>query len=74
MRYMELDGVRYGIPCCESCPFFNDGAGYEYTHRCQHPQWPRDSHPCMEIGEFEAGRRCDRSCPLKGNDEEAMLG
>ena len=65
MRYMELDGVRYEVACCEKCPFFNDGAGYEYLHFCQHPKSPYEACLCMEIPEAETHLRCDRNCPLR---------
>ena len=65
MRFMNLDGVRYEVPCCDKCPFFNDGAGYEYAHFCQHPQSPHKTPWDMEIPESETHLRCDLNCPLK---------
>lgn len=63
MRFTEIDGLRYAVRCCDDCPFFNDGAGFEYMPTCQHPAWDRKEY--MTIGEFTTHEMCDKLCPLR---------
>lgn len=62
MRYTEIDGLRYAVRGCDDCPFFNNGAGFEYLHTCQHPAWDRKKY--MTISEFKTHEMCDKLCPL----------
>ena len=62
MRFTEIDGLWYAVRCCDDCPFFNDGAGFEYLHTCQHPAWDRKEH--MTISEFKTNEMYDELCPL----------
>lgn len=66
-RFVEIDGTRFVINCCEECPFFNDGAGYEYAHFCQNPFGTGDIR--MELKQSETHKRCDRECPLREMEE-----
>ena len=62
MKFTEIDGLRYAVRCCDDCPFFNNGAGFEYLHTCQHPAWDRKEH--MTISEFKTHEMYDELCPL----------
>lgn len=62
MKFTEIDGLRYEVRCCDDCPFFNDGAGFEYLHTCQHPAWDRKEY--MTISEFKTHEMHDELCPL----------
>ena len=62
MRYTEIDGLWYAVRGCDDCPFFNNGAGFEYLHTCQHPAWNRKEY--MTISEFKTHEMCDKLCPL----------
>ena len=63
MRFTEIDGLWYEVRCCDDCPFFNDGAGFEYLHTCQHPAWDRKEY--MTISEFKTHEMHDKLCPLR---------
>ena len=63
MKFTEIDGLRYEVRCCDDCPFFNDGAGFEYLHTCQHPAWDRKEY--MTISEFKTHEMHDKLCPLR---------
>ena len=71
MKFTEIDGLWYEVRCCDDCPFFNDGAGFEYLHTCQHPAWDRKEY--MTISEFKTHEMHDKLCPLgdskPGEDE-----
>ena len=72
MRFTEIDGLRYEVRCCDDCPFFNDGAGFEYLHTCQHPAWDRKEY--MTISEFKTHEMHDKLCPLREKPELAEGG
>ena len=63
MRFIEIDGIWYAVRCCDDCPFFNNGAGFEYLHTCQHPAWDRKEY--MTISEFKTHEMHDKLCPLR---------
>lgn len=63
MKFTEIDGLRYAVRCCDDCPFFNNGAGFEYLHTCQHPAWDRKEY--MTISEFKTHEMYDELCPLR---------
>ena len=63
MKFTEIDGLRYEVRCCDDCPFFNNGAGFEYMHTCQHPAWDRKEY--MTISEFKTHEMHDKLCPLR---------
>lgn len=53
MRYIEIDGHRVEVRCCEDCPCFADGD--YYGNGCNHPAGDSPS----ECGGF------GRNCPLR---------
>lgn len=59
MKYIEIDGERYNVPCCYDCPCFD-----EYTTHCQHP---KNSNGDLERGymEWEIYEVYVEGCPLK---------
>lgn len=63
MKFIEIDGLRYEVRCCDDCPFFNNGASFEYWHTCQHPAWDRMEY--MTISEFKTHEMHDKLCPLR---------
>ena len=55
MRYIEIDGHRVEVRCCEDCPCFADVDYYGNGFNCNHPAGDIPS----ECGGF------GRNCPLR---------
>lgn len=63
MKYVEIDGKRYGIKDCNSCPFFEEDVGYP----------PECRHPCLNTRTILSMETCyggiDAKCPLREVEE-----
>lgn len=61
MRYTEIDGEKYEVKECESCPFRDMGDGGWGAH-CTHPKVSQDPRTPLKI---DYGGDIAEGCPLR---------
>lgn len=74
MRYIEIDGRRYDVPCCYNCPCY-DEEDSRYWECCKHP----DGDGISAIGggiwyDDKSDKRYGPECPLREKPEPVEGG
>lgn len=71
MMPKEYEGRE--VECCEDCPFFVDGAYYEYGVSCNVGGAPHETKFAPNAGAFAVGKTTiPENCPLpKAKDKES---
>lgn len=78
MRYIEIDGERYNVSCCDDCPCYDGGLDVGCGDLCKHPlgdekvagyggsRWyDREKHEVLWDDDVPVEYRYGPNCPLR---------